>query len=361
MTSLAGFRPDEMTSQERVAALFMGKPVDRVPFYLPLGMGFCGRNVGYSKAEMYSNPEKSADAQIWTMEQYGFYVAPNLSYAGYGAWEFGGEVKLPSGEWEQAPKIVRFPVQSEEDAWKLQLPDVTRAGILPWQMQFAKILEKRGLPIPVTSGSAFTRAGNICGVETLCRWIIKKPTVVHHLLRLATDHILQVVRLWADTFGAEKLSPREGNPTEANQLISPKQFEQFALPYLIELHQKILDMGVRRFENCHICGEQNLNLPYWSKVPMGDCSVVHLGHEVDIDATIKYFGDRCIIAGNINPSVIQTGTPQQVYELCRQALEKGKRAPNGFMLTSGCEMPAMAPPYNVYMMRKAINDFGWYV
>ncbi len=64
--------------------------------------------------------------------------------------------------------------------------------------------------------------------------------------------------------------------------------------------------------------------------------------------------------GNINPSIIQIGRPEEVYEECRKAIEKGKKAPRGFILMSGCEVPALAPPYNIWIMRKAVSDFGWY-
>jgi len=357
---MSGLRQDEMTSEERMDALIKGKPVDRVPLLLFGGQGFCARNLGYPFAAMYSDPEKSFQAQLLTMEQYGFQIEPNLGYASYGAWEFGGEIRLPSSEWEQAPKIVRHPIESEEDAWKLKLPDVKRAGMIPAMMQFCKIAEKNGLPIPVNCGSPFTRAGNICGVENLCRWMMKKPEVVHHILRLATDHIMDVVQYWVDIFGAENVSPREGMPTDSNQVISPKQFKEFALPYQRELHERVFALGIKRFHHCHICGEQNLNLPYIAQIPMGERCIVSFGHEVDLTTAIKYFGDSCIIAGNVHTSVIQTGTPQEVYELCRECIEKGRHAPSGYALMAGCEIPAMSPPENIYMMRKAINDFGWY-
>jgi uroporphyrinogen decarboxylase len=93
---------------------------------------------------------------------------------------------------------------------------------------------------------------------------------------------------------------------------------------------------------------------------MGDHGIISIGKEVDIDAAIEYFGDRRIIAGNIEPAMLQTGTPRQIYELCRAAIEKGKRAPNGYALMQGCEVPVNTPPYNLYVMKKAIEDFGRY-
>lgn len=347
-----------MTSAERLDALLNGKKVDRVPLYHFI-LGFCARNVGYPIATIYSDPEKSFQAQLWTLEQYGFDGGPDYGYASYGAWEFGGEIKFPRGEYEQAPSHGTFPVRSEEDAWKLGLPDVKAAGCIPIAMQFSKLQDKFGKPLSVVIGGNFTIAGNICPVEILCRWMIKKPEVAHRILRLATDHCSEVVKYWADTFGAERIIPNFWEPLSSNEIISPKHFKEFVFPYLMETAEKILAMGVKHLYY-HICGEQNLNLPYWSQIPMGDPGIVSVGHQVDLSKAIRYFGDKSIIVGNVNPQVIQNGTPQQVYDLCKHCLEKAKYAPRGYMLMSGCEVPPMSPPYNIYMMRKAVDDFGWY-
>ena len=93
---------------------------------------------------------------------------------------------------------------------------------------------------------------------------------------------------------------------------------------------------------------------------MGSPGIASFGHEVDLSTAIKYLGDTCIIAGNIEPAVILRGTHEQVYELSKQAIEKAKYAPRGFILMPGCGVASLAPPYNIYMMKKAVNDIGWY-
>jgi uroporphyrinogen decarboxylase len=231
--------------------------------------------------------------------------------------------------------------------------------MLPMAVQFSKIQEKSNMPITFPCGSPFTNAGNIVEVSDLCRWMIKKPELVHKLLRLVTDHILQVAKYWVDTFGPDRMIARDILPVESNQIISPRQFGGFAFPYLKEVHEKVLAMGVKRFST-HVCGEQNLNLSYLAQIPMGDHGIMSFGREVDLDQAIKYFGDRCVIAGNIDPIILQTGTPQQVYSLAKQCLEKGKHAPRGYILTAGCDVPPLAPPYNVYMIMKAVNEAGRY-
>ena len=347
-----------MTSAQRFNTLLKGESLDRVAF-LSFTLGFCARNVGYPVSVIYSDPEKSFWAQVWTREQYGYDSEPFYGYASYGGWEFGGEIKFPDGEYEQAPSHGRFAVDTEEDVEKLRLPDVKSAGMLPLAMQFSKLQDEHGLSPSVVVGGPFTIAGNICQVDRLCRWLIKKPELAHQLLRLATDHVLDIAQYWIDTFGKGRVIIQIWEPLAANQIISPKQFEKFVLPYQIELHGKILAMGIKCIL-CHVCGEQNMNLPHWAQVPMGNPGIISVGKEVDISKAIDYFGETCIIAGNIEPAIIQTGTPQQIYELCRQAIEKGKRAPRGYALMQGCEVPVNTPPYNLYTMKKAIDDFGWY-
>jgi len=351
-----------MSPVERRDALLAGQPIDRVPFWLWLvSSSFAARNVGYTVADSYNNPEKSFWSQVWTIEMYGSDDVPKPCVGGTSdqTWAFGGQIKWPTSQYEQAPSVVRYPVESEEDARKLKLPDVKTAGSVQLFMQFARLQERLGLPISVQAFSPIEGVRSICGPETLCRWLLKKPDLVHRLLRLITDYSLEFARYWVDTFAPQRILAQTSVPTTSNQLISPKQFETFVLPYQKELHEKILAMGIK-YILCHICGEQNLNLPYWARIPMGNPGIVSFGHEVDLAKAIEYFGDSCIIAGNIEPAVIQTGTHEQVYELCRQAIEKAKYAPRGFILMPGCGLPPAVPPYNLFMLKKAVNDFGWY-
>ena len=71
---------DSVIHQDRVEALLKGEKVDQVPLFHFI-IGFCARNVGYSVADMYRDPEKSFMAQLWTFEQYGVDGGPDYGYA----------------------------------------------------------------------------------------------------------------------------------------------------------------------------------------------------------------------------------------------------------------------------------------
>jgi uroporphyrinogen decarboxylase len=351
-------RPDEMTNKERMMALIKGEPMDRVPF-VPFILGFAARNVGMPVADFYEDPEKSYWASEMTQMQYGYDGTPILGYGEYGGWEFGGQARYPYSQKEQGISITRHAVESEEMGWDLQLPDVETAGYLPKLMEFSKLEAKKGRRVSCYGLTPFAMAFNVAGSERFLRWLRKEPDLCHHLLRLATEHRIQVLEYWIKTFGVEHIRVQNQSGMDSNYLISPKAFVEFAFPYVKELHERILGMGITSIY-CHLCGDQNLNMPFWAQVPFGDPGMVSIGHEVDIEAAIKYLGDNVIIFGNIEPALIMTGTPEQVYEKCRIAIEKGKKAPRGFVLMAGCEVPVFTPPINLWAMRKAINDFGWY-
>jgi uroporphyrinogen decarboxylase len=352
-------KQDRMTSQERIDALFSYKKPDRVPLG-EMSTGFSTRNIGYTIADAYDDPEKSFEGMIWTSEQYGWDQIPQyLGHTVLGVMDFGGEVRLPKGEYEGALVIKSYPVQTEHDIENLKMPDPKSAGRIPKAMRFAQLQMEHNLPVFFYSRSPFTLGANICGLAQFCKWMIRRPDLCERLMTMAIDHILNVLGYWVETFGVEKIFAWMSSPSESNQVISPKHMEKFALPYHLEYHKRLRSLGIKRF-GIHICGDQNLNLKYFEEaMPWEHPSILSFGHEVDIEVAAMHFPED-IIFGNIEPAVIQVGKPQQVYELCKIAIQKGRKAPGGFILGPGCMLPPTAPPANIYALTKAINDFGWY-
>ncbi|MEW6587490.1 MAG: uroporphyrinogen decarboxylase family protein [Nitrospirota bacterium] len=353
------FHRDKMTSEERTLALLMGAQVDRVPFIL-LALGFQGVNVGYTIYEWYTDMQKAFNSGKWTHEQYGAMWMPFAGYPGIGPWEFGGEMKWPLSASAQCPNV-EPAISSEDQAWSLKMPDFQKlvdTGYVPYFREFARIATSQGLPYLLAIYCPWTTAGNIVGVERLCRWVIKKPDLAHHCVRLATDFLIAFNKIIVDEFGAKGYIPVVSMASASNNLISPKSFKEFVLPYLREYFEKLIDMRIEGIF-LHLCGEQNANYPFYKELPLPPLSLISVSHEVDLEKASATFPDF-IIAGNINTVVLQLGTPEQVYEACRTAIEKGKKHKRGFILSPGCEMPPRTPPYNVWMMAKAINDFGYY-
>lgn len=348
---------DRMTSRERWSALVRGEPVDRVPC-LQFMLGHAAVVNGKPVAKVYDDAAASLGCQLNAMEFYGHDGLILHGWANAGGAEFGGEVEFPYRKYTGAPMMKTNPVQSEEDAWNLRVPlDITAAGTIPVALQFSRLQYEAGLPVTVQVGSPLTWAGSVCGEERLMVWVIKKPDLVQHVLRVVTDFILKKADYWIEEFGAERLLAFD-LCIETNKLYSPKQFETFAFPYLAEVHGHLTTAGVGIFLS-HICGEQNRNLPLWSRLGYGRRGMISVGREIPLAAASAAF-PTSVIMGNVDPVAVQEATPEEVFDLCRASIEEGKDHAGGYALMTGCEVPPQAPPVNVGRMVAACRRYGHY-
>ena len=345
--------------ENRIEDLFNYKIPDRVPIG-SMSVGFNAVNAGYRVREILEDAEKCFQAAVWTARMYDWEPMPQ--YPGHTVWgaiDFGGEVRMPSDRYESSLIITSHPVQSEKDLENLNLPDPKAAGRIPLAIGFAQRQAENGFPVFFSSRSPFTMAANICGLENFCRWMIRKPDLCRILMGFAIEHILNVLSYWAETFGPDRIFVWMSNPSESNQVISPKHMVAFALPYHLMYHKKLKEMGIKRF-GLHLCGDQNRNLPYFVEADFWPHpSILSFGHEVRIETAMRYF-PKDIIFGNLDPGLFQMAKPREIYELCSDIIIRGKKSPGGFIMAPGCGIPATAPPVNVFAMTKAVYDFGWY-
>jgi uroporphyrinogen decarboxylase len=341
-----------------MAAVVRGERPDRIPI-LPFTGGFCAQIVGYPIRAIYDDPEKSFWAQMWAQELLGYDGGPSFWYASYGGWEFGGEIKMPHSGLEQAPVVTRVPVQTPEEVDALEIPDVETAGSFPLHIEFAKMQQQFGMAVTVPAWGPFTAAANIVGVDLLCRWMIKQPDIAHKLLSKVAVFAKNVIDCFVDLFSGNALFGGGGCATSSNQIISPRQFEDFVLPYHREVYGYLSDRGVKTVF-CHICGDQSQNLPYWAQVPFGERGILSFGDGVDLTRAMEVFGEKHTVAGNVEPRLIAEGTWLDVYESARTCIDKAKFAPGGYVLMPGCDIPPSSPPYNIHALKKAVMDFGFY-
>lgn len=348
-----------MDSKQRVECLFSGRRPDRVGLHA-LSNAFNSVNAGCEAAVAYAEPEKAFEAMLWTYEQYDWdlYIQYCL-HSVTAVMDFGGRVRMPKGPYEGALVVEAHPMTAAADFDRLALPDPRSAGRIPQALAYARLQYEHGLPATFFARSPFTFAANLCGLDTFAKWLFKNKELCHRMIALSLEHIINVLQVWCQEFGPERVWVWTSSPSESNQVLSPKFFQQFALPYHFQLHERIRKLGVTRF-GFHICGDQNLNLPALAEAqPWSHPSLLSFGHEVDLETAGRAF-PQDIIYGNLEPSFIQTGSLPAIYELAREAIAKGKKAPGGFVLGTGCGLPATAPAAKVFAVTKAVRDFGSY-
>lgn len=295
--------------------------------------------------------------QMSVMEKYGFGWGPYFKYASYGIGceDAGQELSCPEDRPEPChnDRLIRSEAAAEE----FQLPRADRSATIAIAKSFSRLQVEHGLQVTVVLGGLFTLSARIGSLDDLCRWMIRRPDLARKILRISADYTVEVVQSWVRLFGAEKVIPMIFESLTARPILSSLHFEKFLLPFFAETAEKLLGMGIAHIFY-HIGGDQGDRLSMWSEIPMGNPGICSIGFENDLEQAIACLGEKAVLVGHIHPQRILEGPGRAILDDCLEILEKGEKAPRGFMLGTGGEIPPTAPAANIAVMGEALGKWG---
>lgn len=351
----------ELTSKERMKRLFAGQPIDRVPV-IPHMEAFAGVMCGMSTYEWYNFPENAYRSQEWCQELFGYDGGKEYDVSSGLAGDFkGGEVVIPKEPRLCLPYAAKLAAPTEEDVEKLELPkSIEETFDAKRILEFNRICYKNGEGVSVFGGSPTSVAQYLVGIENLLRWMTKKPELVHRIMRFSTDYIYFIAKTYLKEFGPEPLGSGLACPIESNALMSPKMFEKFCLPYIVEIFETYKKWGIP-ITGLHLCGKHDKNLEILKKsIPFHGRTLITVGAETDLEKLGEIMGPDFILGGNVKSITLQMGTPEEVYEESAAIIRKMKYFSGGFVLTPECTLSYLTSPANFYAMIKAAKEVGRY-
>ncbi len=136
-------------------------------------------------------------------------------------------------------------------------------------------------------------------------------------------------------------------------LLSPKQFEEFALGDLLELCNYLIKYGITPV--LHLDNDWTPFLHYFKELPRGKC-VCNLDGTSDIFVAREIMADHMCIMGDVPATLLKLAGPEEVEAYCERLItELG--ADGGFILSSGCDVPIDAKVENVKAMLQSVGRF----
>jgi uroporphyrinogen decarboxylase len=350
---------DSMTGKDRLMALIAGQAIDRVPFN-PFSLGFSAKQYGVDRGEFYRNPDVAFAAGMHLVEQFPWMsFRPIYGWADRGAWEFGGEICWPDGDRYSAPFSARAVVTTPQELDSLPDPDPQSSGANPLMARFNDLCRDHGFPVSLPGGTPTTMSAAILDKSRFLNWMIRYPELVHKLQRKVTDFMIRSAELTIKKYGGPNSSVLCAVPMESNQLISAKLFESLCKPYIKELMDYYTSEGVNNVL-VHLCGDHAANLCHWADIPVPRRAVFSVGREMDLDETGAFLGEDYVLAGNLDSSILQIGSAEQVKEEVRRCLQSGMKHSGGFMLMPACEIPPDMPRETVSAIAEALFEYGHY-
>lgn len=340
---------ETMTSKERVVAALTGKPYDRIPVNLLIS-DHAARVIGVTVGEYNNSAKLLAQGQIAAWRRYGadnVNTGPGLTGV---AEAIGSTIAFP----DSTPYVADHVVKAESDLDRLKVPDPERDGRLPLFLEAATIVLREigdQVPLAMTVAGPFTTAAGIRGTERFLRDLHKNPAFSHRLLRLATDSTIRFAEAAIRVGGRIGLA----DPTASGTMISPRQFREFAQPYLTEVATAVT-RAAGAGPSLHICGNTS---KIWPEMADTGVSTISLDDAVDLAEAKAQVGDRVALLGNIRPTaVMYLGTPDDVRADVRDCLAKGWDNPKGYILGLGCGLPIDTPSENIDALLDAARTYG---
>lgn len=340
-----------ITPFQRVMTLLEGKLPDRVPV-IPQVTYTTAQITGVGLKEALHNPVKTAEALLAGQRELGYdgiYVGWESSF-NLLAEAMGCTMRFPENS---VPQVAEHVVKSLDDVDKLEIPDPLESGRLPLHMQMVKLVKdevNEKIPLFAYTPGPFTLAGQLAGVNLLMMATIRNVSFVNKLLRVALQASIRYALANIEA-GVDVIVTAD--PTASGSLISPKTFATFAAPQLKLIVEAVERAGA--IASLHICGKTTPMLELMAET---GTAILELDHLVNLVEAKKQIGEDIILMGNLNPTeLLLSGTPLAVEAAAKSCIESVGRE-GRFILSSGCEVPPLAPLENIRAMVTAAKKYG---
>jgi uroporphyrinogen decarboxylase len=345
---------EPLTAGQRVSAAFKKtfsdqKPeLDRIPAYLITGQ-YNTQLIDVSIREWLLDPKIFAKAQIASYERYQPDILLMMWDLLTDAEAIGNELKFPEDSLCISTKMA---LADKGNLSSLQIPDPTKDGRLPHYL--AAVAEtKKALGDAVVSAviaGPWTIAIGLRGANELIRDALKDPDYVHELMQFCTRQSIS----FAEAIIPLGVGLGYSEAPASNSLISPKMYRSFVFPYHKQIadHFKAKKVGL----GLHICGYAEPILEDMVNTGMTNISI---DAPTDIAKAVAATRGKAVLIGNLDTNLFYSGSKDDMRRAIQHCLENAP-ADSGYILSSGCEVPAVAPLEKVDWFHELVDELGRY-
>lgn len=330
-----------MTGKERILAAMDLANQKGLPAAIYGGGMFTLRQAGETFDSLAEDPERMAEVLIRMAEE----IGNPMVYCGSGYNNFhvaalGGKIKFRK---QGAPDLEEPLVSDLAGLRGLDMGGLSDHKTIQTVWETTEMVSRAigdRFVVTTTSWGPFTLAGQIFGVERLMRSTFRDKELVREVIDFAAEFILRFYEPLVKNGSIPIIALAD--PTASGDLLSRKQFAEFALPPLQHVTERVREMGGRSL--LHICGDTSDRLDLLAD---SGAEIVSIDHKVDLGAAREAFRGKTCLAGNINPvTIMLQGTVAEVVAATEKAA--GIVGPGGgAILMPGCDIPPTVPRENV--------------
>jgi len=157
--------------------------------------------------------------------------------------------------------------------------------------------------------------------------------------------------------GIELIILNEDYCYNSGPYISPKMFSEFVTPYLCEVVRKLKEAGA--YVMIHTDGNIMPVIDQLLEAEPHALQSLDPMAGVDIAEVKRLYGDRVCLMGNVNCSLLQEGTKDEIIKNSRYAIQNAGHG-GGYIFSSSNVIFEGMPLKNYYYMLEALEKYGRY-
>lgn len=371
-----------MTSLERWETTVRLEEPDMVPV-APLLQHFFVKQTGITVREYHHDPEKAMQATVKVLEALDgvdAYFPPVMGTAHYSVFPGFSHTSLYLPWRIEENAIPNFYEKSIFEDYEDVMENGFAKYMRPSDLDFDEIYRlnfelpaivknlcldyyrRTGTPLFIGGVSMlpFDLISFMRGIIPSATDLYRRPEKVKEMCDWLVDPLVALAEIGCVGMGAGELPGAQriffwGGRSSAT-FLSPKQFEKFVLPNMLDMVNRFLNDGFDVY--LHFDGDYTPMLEMFTALPAKRGIILGV-EKTDIVKAKKVLGDRLCLYGNITTTVLKLGTPEEVEAECRKLIEAC--APGGgFILGTECEAPWDAPFENMKAMVDSVKKYGVY-
>ncbi|MBE6608251.1 MAG: methyltransferase [Ruminococcaceae bacterium] len=291
--------------------------------------------LGISVKELIASSDKQLSGMKAIADRCAVGASLNMMDLSVEAEAFGAKVLF---EEDEIPTVTEGVITDICDVEDIEVPKVGSARTSLY-IDGVRKAKKEIKDIPVFCGviGPYSLAGRLFDMTELMMECYDSPDEVKILLSKATEFLKEYIKAFKEA-GADGVVMAE----PAAGLLSPALAEEFSEPFVKEIFESVNDDD---FVICyHNCGNTVINMA--DSIASLGADIYHFGNAIELKDMIPLMPSDTIVMGNVDPVLFKDGTPddirnsvQKVYDACSSF--------DNFMISSGCDIPALAKWENI--------------
>lgn len=253
----------------------------------------------------------------------------------------GAPVELGNREIE--PRVTGYVMQTAADWRRLGTMNLA-AGRCAVVLQALGLLREECPDVPVIGNltGPLSVATSLLEPMVFYRALRREPESVHSFLSHVTA---QLIRFGQAQLAAGAQVIAIADPSGTGELLGPKHFAAFAVPYLRRLVQALQAQGAEVI--VHICGQMKEVFPQMDQIP---AQALSFDAVVPMSEARRALPDR-VLMGNVSTYALELASPEKIRTLTRVCRRGGAN-----IIAPACGLGMRSPLRNLQAMRAAAEE-----